>query len=74
MDLHMEKRLLRSIAGSWARRRNFSNFRVEEIALFIKLQSKGYVTIEVDEKDWEWAVLTSAGNERLMTLNKNLPS
>jgi hypothetical protein len=74
MDLQMEKILLRSIAGSWSRRRCFSNFRVEEVALFIKLQFLGLVSITVDDKGWEWAGLTRKGDQRLQALNRDLPS
>jgi len=69
-----EKRLLRSVAAGWGRRRNFSNFEVSEVSLFLKLQSSGHMTLEVDEKGWEWVTLTEAGEKRLQTLNKNLPS
>jgi len=74
MKITKEKMLLRSIAGSWARRRNFSNFRVDEVSMFIKLQSSGHVTLEVDEKGWEWAKLTGKGEKRLQELNRELPS
>lgn len=73
-ELIEEKRLLRSIAGGWANRRNFANFLVEEVALFLKLQATGLATIEVDDNEWRWAVLTEAGRKRLQTLNRNLPS
>ena len=69
-----EKRLLRSVAAGWGRRRNFSNFGVSEVSLFLKLQSSGHMTLKVDEKGWEWVTLTEAGEKRLQTLNKNLPS
>lgn len=76
MSLKMikEKQLLRSIAGGWARRRNFANFLVDEVSLFLKLQESGIVTIEIDERGWQWATLTERGESRLQTLNKNLPS
>lgn len=74
LELSKEKKLLRSIAGSWAGRRNFSNFVEEEMGLFLKLQGLGMAVIETDEKGWKWVTLTQAGATRLQFLNRNLPS
>ena len=74
LEMIKEKSLLRSIAGGWGRRRNFSNFSVEEISLFLKLQESGLATVTVDERGWQWASLTDRGETRLQVLNKNLPS
>ena len=74
LEMVKEKALLRSIAGGWGRRRNFSNFSVEEVSLFIKLQESGIATVTVDERGWQWASLTGKGETRLQVLNKNLPS
>jgi len=74
LEMTKEKTLLRSIAGGWGRKRNFSNFSVEEISLFLKLQESGLATVTVDERGWQWASLTDKGETRLQVLNRNLPS
>ena len=74
MNLHREKMLLRSIAASWGKRRNFSNFKTEEVTLFLKLQSKGFLTVVKESDESEWVTLTNEGEIRLYTLNRELPS
>ena len=74
MDSQKEKSLLRSIAGSWANRRNFANFDPEEIVMFLSLQESGILTIQQEEDGSRWVLLTGTGRERLCELNRTLPS